>query len=196
MSKYGGFSGRYFPAFGLNTERWFVSLRIQSECGEIRTRKTSVFRHFSRSEYVLTNWMKTLLILNVILNNIGLKEIYWIKVSKNWILLHVIGYTVLPFLINISIRNINQKAVNLYSKVSAISRKHRQWSVRLIIERKIAMLWMDFFQVSVAFLFPNTLGRLILWFILMYIYINGFFRLATLLLFYAIKNRFKISLIK
>ena len=38
------FSGRYFPAFRLNTERYSVytpiSLRIQSECGKIRTRKT------------------------------------------------------------------------------------------------------------------------------------------------------------
>ena len=34
------FSGPYFPAFGLNTERYSVSLRIQSECGKIRTRKT------------------------------------------------------------------------------------------------------------------------------------------------------------
>ena len=34
------FSGPYFPAFGLNTERYGVSLRIQSECGKIRTRKT------------------------------------------------------------------------------------------------------------------------------------------------------------
>ena len=33
------FSGPYFPAFGLNTERYSVSLRIQSECGKIRTRK-------------------------------------------------------------------------------------------------------------------------------------------------------------
>ena len=39
MSKYGVFSGPYFPAFGLNTERYFVSLRIQSECRKIRTRK-------------------------------------------------------------------------------------------------------------------------------------------------------------
>ena len=30
-------SGPYFPQSGLNTER-FVSLRIQSECGKIRTR--------------------------------------------------------------------------------------------------------------------------------------------------------------
>ena len=33
-------SGLYFPAFGLNTERYSVSLRIQFECGEIRTRIT------------------------------------------------------------------------------------------------------------------------------------------------------------
>ena len=34
------FSGLYFPAFGLNTGRYSVSLRIQSECRKIRTRKT------------------------------------------------------------------------------------------------------------------------------------------------------------
>ena len=36
------FSGPYFPAFGLNTERYGVSLHIQSECGKIRTRKTPI----------------------------------------------------------------------------------------------------------------------------------------------------------
>ena len=34
------YSGTNFPAFGLNTERYGVSLRIQSECGKIRTRIT------------------------------------------------------------------------------------------------------------------------------------------------------------
>ena len=34
------FSGPYFPVFGLNTERYCVSLRVQSECGKIRTIKT------------------------------------------------------------------------------------------------------------------------------------------------------------
>ena len=34
------FSGPYFPAFELSTDRYFVSLRIQSECGKIQTRKT------------------------------------------------------------------------------------------------------------------------------------------------------------
>ena len=33
------FSGLYFPAFGLNTERYGVSLRIQSKCRKIQTRK-------------------------------------------------------------------------------------------------------------------------------------------------------------
>ena len=34
------YSGPNFPEFGLNTERYSVSLRIQSECGKIRTRIT------------------------------------------------------------------------------------------------------------------------------------------------------------
>ena len=38
MSKYEVFSGPYFPAFGLNTERYGLSLRIQSECGKMGTR--------------------------------------------------------------------------------------------------------------------------------------------------------------
>ena len=35
------FSGPYFLAFELNTDRFSVSLRIKSKCGEIRTRKTA-----------------------------------------------------------------------------------------------------------------------------------------------------------
>ena len=35
------YSSLYFPTFGLNTDRYGVSLRrIQSECGKIRTRIT------------------------------------------------------------------------------------------------------------------------------------------------------------
>ena len=34
------FFGLHFPAFGLNTERYSVSLHIQSECEKIRIRKT------------------------------------------------------------------------------------------------------------------------------------------------------------
>ena len=34
------FSGPYFPACGLNTKRYKVSLRNQSKCGKIWTKKT------------------------------------------------------------------------------------------------------------------------------------------------------------
>ena len=34
------FSGPYFLTFGMNTERYSVSLRIQSNCGKTRTKKT------------------------------------------------------------------------------------------------------------------------------------------------------------
>ena len=34
------FSGPYFPSFTLNTERYSVSLRIQSKCWKMQTRKT------------------------------------------------------------------------------------------------------------------------------------------------------------
>ena len=34
------FSGPHFPKFGLNTEGYGVSFRIQSECGKIQTSKT------------------------------------------------------------------------------------------------------------------------------------------------------------
>ena len=50
MSKYGVISGPYFPVFGLNTENYGVNLRIQSWPRKMRTRKNSVFGHFSRSE--------------------------------------------------------------------------------------------------------------------------------------------------
>ena len=40
VPRYGVFSCPYFLAFGLNTERYRVSLRIQSEYRKIRTRKT------------------------------------------------------------------------------------------------------------------------------------------------------------
>ena len=35
-----GYSGPYFLAFGMNTEIYEISLRIQSECGKIPTRIT------------------------------------------------------------------------------------------------------------------------------------------------------------
>ena len=50
MSKHGDFSGPYFPTFGLSTERYSVTLRVLAECEKIRTRKNSLFGHFSHSD--------------------------------------------------------------------------------------------------------------------------------------------------
>ena len=46
------YSGPYFPAFGLNTDRYGVSLRVQSECGKMRTRitpNTDIFHSVTRT---------------------------------------------------------------------------------------------------------------------------------------------------
>ena len=62
--------GSHFAAFGLNTEKYFVYLRIQSECGKIRTRispNTDTFygvSHMNRKQRwklvnVFIQWSKT-----------------------------------------------------------------------------------------------------------------------------------------
>ena len=65
MSKYGVNSGPYFHTFGLDTERYGVSLRIQSEHGKIRTRNNTVFGHFSHSHVHQNslNWLHFLILL-------------------------------------------------------------------------------------------------------------------------------------
>ena len=62
------FSGSYFPAFGLNTDRYGVSLHIQSKCRKIRTRITSNTDTF----YAVTKF-------NIDLRRRGVRDI--IKVS-------------------------------------------------------------------------------------------------------------------
>ena len=52
LSKYGDISGAYFPVFGLNSEIYPVNLGIQSEYRKMRTGKSSVFGHFSRSVFI------------------------------------------------------------------------------------------------------------------------------------------------
>ena len=53
VSKYPVFSVPHFHVCGLNTEIYGVNLCIQSEYRKIRTRKISVFGHFSHSEITL-----------------------------------------------------------------------------------------------------------------------------------------------
>ena len=62
------FSGPYFPAFGLNTGRYSVSFRLQSECRKIRTRKTpnTVIFHTvenTRKETSRMKWVKEQLLM-------------------------------------------------------------------------------------------------------------------------------------
>ena len=47
MSKYGVFSGPYFPVSRLNTEIYEVNLRIESEYGKIQTGKTPYLDTFN-----------------------------------------------------------------------------------------------------------------------------------------------------
>ena len=55
------YSGPYFPAFGLSTERYFVFLCIQSERGKIRTRITPNTDTFHAvSQYQNHIWIKKL----------------------------------------------------------------------------------------------------------------------------------------
>ena len=62
VSKYGVFSGPYFPVFGLNTEIYSINLRTQSKYRKIRSRKNSVFEQFSpivalNQRYKKENWI-------------------------------------------------------------------------------------------------------------------------------------------
>ena len=55
---YSEFSGPYFPLFGLNTEWYFASLCIQTECGKIWTRKFQIRTYFMQCKNV-SNVRKT-----------------------------------------------------------------------------------------------------------------------------------------
>ena len=74
MSKYGVSSGLYFLLFGLNTEIYSVNFRILSEYRKIRTRKKSIFGHFSRSVWIV--FLVTSKALNELIFIIILKQIF------------------------------------------------------------------------------------------------------------------------
>ena len=62
MSRFGGFSGPYFPVFGVNTEIYRVTTRINSEYSKIRTRKTPKLDFFR----LVINFSNLLFILRVL----------------------------------------------------------------------------------------------------------------------------------
>ena len=57
MSKYGDFSGPYFPVFGLNTETYSANLHIHSEYRKIRTRKIPYLDTFHAVHLVCYYWV-------------------------------------------------------------------------------------------------------------------------------------------
>ena len=72
------YSGPYFAAFGLNTERYGVSLCIQSECGKILTRiapNTNTFH-----AVVMTLHLPLVKLLEVFLSQVE-KELFELPVS-------------------------------------------------------------------------------------------------------------------
>ena len=81
------YSGPYFPAFGLNTERYEVSFRSQSECGKIWTRitpNTDTFpalctagsKHFKMSSWNYENKKLINPIMNLVTSNLYSIPIY------------------------------------------------------------------------------------------------------------------------
>ena len=64
------FSGPYFPAFGLITERYSVSFRIQSECEKKRPKKTlntDTFHIKANKNPKTFNFLKNGMVLQVII---------------------------------------------------------------------------------------------------------------------------------
>ena len=79
------FSGPYFPVFGPNMEMYSVNLRIQPKFRKIRTRKNSLFGHFSRSDMKIK---KTLFLSPIypLTNTITYRQkvFIYLKVTSLW----------------------------------------------------------------------------------------------------------------
>ena len=72
------YSGPHFPAFGLNTERYSVSPRIQSECGRMRariTRNTDTFQAVMGSFLEVSRKSYNVLLFLALILHINLKHI-------------------------------------------------------------------------------------------------------------------------
>ena len=67
------YSGPHFPTFGLNTDRYSVSLSIQSKCGKIRTRITPKMDTF-----------------NAVSNDVTRNEEGWKKIFRKIVLVNLL----------------------------------------------------------------------------------------------------------
>ena len=126
MSKYGVFSGPYFPVFGLYTERF--------ECGKIRTRKNSVFGHFSRSVTVHFH----------LYLNLNLEENYW----RFFVMIFAV------YLAKISLLKVNnrktRKRCEICSKLTIKAPKRRNWRRSSVFVVNIWTYFTHFSSVSIV----------------------------------------------
>ena len=87
LSKYGVFSGPYFPAFGLNTERYSVSLSIWSACVKIRTSKKlrtwTIFTQYPPFPRTFFEWIYMNNFKMVVSENFFVGKIF--KTRKNYL---------------------------------------------------------------------------------------------------------------
>ena len=74
------YSGPHFPAFGLNTERYSVSLRVQSECGKMWTRiapNTDAFCAVIRKKRILHKKEIVQYLQNCKCDNVAKRNFLW-----------------------------------------------------------------------------------------------------------------------
>ena len=77
VSKYGVFSGPYFPLFGLNTEIYSVNLRIQSKSGKHGPESSPYLDTFHAVSYSLIhNWYFYKLIKVLLLSSLTVRRIW------------------------------------------------------------------------------------------------------------------------
>ena len=77
------YSGPHFPAFGLNKERYSVSLRIQSACLKYRTRITPNMDTFHAVSPVVI-WRKASVIISILENSCLHDESNIFNISLTW----------------------------------------------------------------------------------------------------------------
>ena len=73
------YSGPHFPAFGLNTERYAVSLRIQSKCGKMQTRITP-----KKDALYVVFFLWVSLIMNKFIMSSIIIVYYLVAVQSSW----------------------------------------------------------------------------------------------------------------
>ena len=135
MFKYWVFSGPYFSIFGLNTEIYSGNLRIESKCRKIRTRKNSLFGHFSRSETELFFCYQTFSLLNT-----------WFftsrKVSKYVVFsgpyFHIFGLNTEIYFVNLCIQSEYRKIQTRNNPVFVYFSRSEEWSIQclFLVSRK------------------------------------------------------------